>query len=127
MIVPQVEELLNEAKTTNLDNILLCGIETHVCVYQTALDLVGNGYNVHVVVDAVSSQREADRAVGLAKLQSLDGCQLTTVEMALFELMGDSTQENFKAVSSVVKERDLSLGQLSLYGHQQQQQPTPCL
>ena len=119
MYVPEVESKLKE--NTNLAHILLCGIETHVCVYQTATDLIEKGYNVHIVVDCVSSQREADRAVGIAKLQSI-GCQLTTVEMALFELLGDAKHENFKEVSNVVKSRNLSIGQLSLSG-----EPKPSL
>ena len=111
MMCPEVE---NELKNTapGIESVLLCGIESHVCVYQTAMDLIDRGIDVHVVVDAVSSQRDADRSVGIASLQAL-GCSLSTVEMALFEMLGDSHHPTFKAVSNIIKGRDTSQTQLS--------------
>ncbi len=83
-------------------NVILCGIETHVCVYQTAQDLINNGYDVHLVTDAVSSRTEANRQLGIRKIESLGG-MLTGTEMILFELLKVSGTEQFKAISRLVK------------------------
>ena len=111
MMSPEVDDELKKC-APGIESVLLCGIESHVCVYQTAMDLIDRGIDVHVVVDAVSSQRDADRSVGITSLQAL-GCSLSTVEMALFEMLGDSTHPTFKAVSNIIKGRDTSQTQLS--------------
>ncbi|MBP6005167.1 MAG: hydrolase [Pyrinomonadaceae bacterium] len=82
--------------------IVLCGIETHVCVNQTAHDLIAAGYSVHLLTDAVGSRSEQDKLAGLEKMR-LSGVVTSTVEMALFELMRDSKHEKFKEVQSLVK------------------------
>src|SRR5690606_32956056 len=64
--------------------IVLCGIETHVCVQQTALDLIAAGYDVHVPVDALSSRRELDHRIALDRMDRC-GATMTTVEAVLFE------------------------------------------
>lgn len=84
------------------NEILLTGIETHVCVYQTARHLLERGYGVHLVTDCVSSRTQENRALAIQKLESL-GAQMTSMEMALFELMGVSGTDEFKAVSKLVK------------------------
>jgi nicotinamidase-related amidase len=93
-----------ESKLSELHrpDVLLCGIETHVCVYQTAVDLLGLGYNVHLVTDAVSSRTEENRALGIRAIERL-GARPTSVEMALFELLVKSGTEQFKAISKLVK------------------------
>lgn len=82
--------------------VLIAGIETHVCVYQTARDLRQRGYEVEVVADAVSSRRESDRAIGLERCRET-GARLTVVEMALFELMGTAEHQAFKDVLKIVR------------------------
>ena len=82
--------------------ILLAGIETHVCVYQTAVDLIHRGYEVGVVADAVSSRKAADREVALARMQTV-GVRLTCVEMALFELMRSANHPAFKEILRIVR------------------------
>jgi len=82
--------------------VLLAGIETHVCVYQTAVDMLKRGYEVHVVSDAVSSRKPADREVGLARMQA-EGVKLTCVEMALFEVMRTALHPAFKDVLKIVR------------------------
>lgn len=84
------------------DQALVCGIETHVCVNQTVLDLLDQDVEVHVATDAVGSRTEANREAGLAKMESA-GAILTSVEMALFELLGGSDAEAFKKVQALVK------------------------
>jgi nicotinamidase-related amidase len=82
--------------------VLVCGIETHVCIYQTARDLAGAGYAVEVVADAVSSRRLPDREIGLRGIERA-GARLTTVEMALFEMLGAAEGPVFKEIVKIVK------------------------
>ncbi|KAK9830994.1 hypothetical protein WJX81_006626 [Elliptochloris bilobata] len=100
MLVPEVEEALRARGTKA---VLLVGIEGHVCITQTALDLLESGYAVHAVVDGISSQRLSDRAIGLHRIAA-SGAFLVTSEMALFQLCGDAQHRAFKAISALVKE-----------------------
>lgn len=83
--------------------VLIVGIETHVCVLQTSLDLLERGYEVHVLVDGVSSQRLGDRSVALQRLAQA-GAFLATSEMAMFQMMVNTAHPAFKAVSALCKE-----------------------
>ena len=82
--------------------IIVCGIETHVCVYQTVRDLLGLGYNVHLVTDAVSSRTEENWRLGV-NVCTAHGAKQTSTEMVLFELLQFSGTEQFKAISKLVK------------------------
>ncbi|MEI7836671.1 MAG: isochorismatase family protein [Planctomycetota bacterium] len=82
--------------------VLLAGMETHVCVYQTARDLRADGYEVEVVVDAVASRTAANRALGLEKIRAA-GAGVTSVEAALFELLGVADGPSFKEILQIVK------------------------
>jgi len=84
------------------DQVLVCGLETHVCVAQTVLDLLGEGVEVHLVVDAVGSRHRLDHLVGLRRLTAA-GAVATTVEAVLFELLGGADHPDFKAVQGLVK------------------------
>mmetsp|Transcript_1354 Transcript_1354/g.4904 ORF Transcript_1354/g.4904 Transcript_1354/m.4904 type:complete len:244 (+) Transcript_1354:31-762(+) len=81
---------------------VVTGIEAHVCVLQTVLDLLQSGCRVHVCVDAVSSIRPEDRAVALRRMESA-GAYLATTESILFEMLGDADAEPFRAVSAAVR------------------------
>ena len=81
---------------------LICGIETHVCVNQTALDLLERGVEVHVASDAVGSRTEDNRQLGLHRMERA-GAVLTSVETALFELLRGSDAAEFKQVQALVK------------------------
>jgi nicotinamidase-related amidase len=83
------------------DQVVVCGIEAHVCVMQTALDLLDRGAEVHVVADAVGSRHAQDREVGLHRLDRA-GATLTTVEAALLELCERAGTPEFKAVQKVI-------------------------
>merc|ERR1712232_373610 len=83
MMTDEVKEHLDGL---NMQSVLICGIESHVCVQQTSLDLLSSGYDVHIIVDAVSSSRSFDRSVALRRLENA-GCFLTTAESAVFQLM----------------------------------------
>ncbi len=80
---------------------LIAGIEAHICVYQTAMDLLGAGYDVQVVADAVSSRTVLNRDLALFKLHSR-GAELTTTEMALFELMRIAEGPSFKSILKLI-------------------------
>jgi nicotinamidase-related amidase len=82
--------------------VLLAGVETHVCVYQTAQDLLGAGRQVWIAADAVSSRTARNRDIALQRLVS-EGAKLSSTEMALFELLGVAGTEEFRAVSKLVK------------------------
>jgi nicotinamidase-related amidase len=85
------------------DQAIVCGIEAHVCVNQTVLDLLDTGVEVHVVEDAVASRTEENRAVGLHKAERA-GAVITSVETALFELVGRAGTDEFKQVQKLVLE-----------------------
>lgn len=84
--------------------VIITGMETHVCVYQTVLGLLEDGYHVHLVRDAVCSRKKVDYVTGVANA-GLAGAVVTTAETALFQLLQESTHEQFRAVSKLVKER----------------------
>jgi nicotinamidase-related amidase len=83
------------------DQALVCGIETHVCVNQTALDLLDRGLEVHVPRDAVGSRFDENKDVGLEKMERA-GAVITSVETALFELVGGAGTDEFKEVQRLV-------------------------
>jgi nicotinamidase-related amidase len=84
--------------------VLLTGIETHVCVLNTALDLLAADFRVYLVVDAVASRYQVDHEVALRRLDKA-GAILTTVETAAFEWLGGASHPRFKQVSTLVQER----------------------
>ncbi len=85
------------------DQALVCGIETHVCVNQTVLDLLADGKDVQVAEDAVGSRTEENKRVGLHKMEGA-GATLTSVETALFELIGRAGTDEFKEVQRLILE-----------------------
>ncbi len=82
--------------------VLLVGMETHICVFQTARELVENGFEVWVCADAVLSRSEEDRRVGLELCKEV-GARVTTVESALFDMMVRAGSPEFKAISAAVR------------------------
>ncbi len=95
-----VARRLNE---TGLQKILLCGIETHVCVQQTALDFLAMGFDVWLAVDACGSRSPADHRVAMRRMESA-GVSLTTTESAMFEWCEISGTPEFKRISELVQE-----------------------
>jgi nicotinamidase-related amidase len=81
---------------------VVCGIEAHVCVNQTAHDLLARGYEVHLAADAISSRTAGNRTAGLEKA-SADGARVTSTEMALFEMLEEAGSPEFKAISKRVR------------------------
>ena len=95
---PFIEQLA----ATGRKQILVTGIETHVCVYQTAIDLLNQGYHVELVTDAVSSRTPENRQLGIDRIKKA-GATLTSTEMALFELLKVAEGQQFKEISKIVK------------------------
>jgi isochorismate hydrolase len=82
--------------------VLICGIEAHVCAYQTSMDLLARGYEVYLVADAVSSRTARNREIGIQKLLA-SGAVLTSAEMALFELLKTATDPKAKDLFRIIK------------------------
>jgi len=92
----------NTLNNQGCENVLIMGIEAHVCVYQTVSDLLDQGYHVEIVTDAVSSRSEHNFEMALRIMENM-GAKLTTVEMALFELLREAGSEEFRKISRLVK------------------------
>jgi nicotinamidase-related amidase len=84
------------------EQALVCGIESHVCVSQTVHDLIDRGLEVHVARDAVTSRTEENREVGIHKMERA-GAVITSVEAALFELLGAAGSDEFKTVQGLIR------------------------
>lgn len=95
-------EFVEQLEESGRKKVLLAGIETHICVYQTAAHLIQHGYEVEVLADCTSSRTAKSHEIGLQKMMQL-GVKLTTVEMALFEMLQIAKGDQFKAISKLVK------------------------
>ena len=84
--------------------VVLCGMETHVCVLNTALDLLAHDFRVYIAVDAVSARYRVDHEVALRRLERL-GVTLTTCEACAFEWIGGASHPKFKEISRLVQDR----------------------
>ncbi len=98
----QSRDFMSRLEATGRKNVLLTGIETHICVFQTARDLLEKGYGVQVVVDAVSSRTAQNKAIGIERMQ-MAGALPTCVEMALYELLGEAGGPKFKEILKLIK------------------------
>jgi len=96
------QEFRTELSKTPVSNLIIFGIEAHVCVQQTALDAIAKGLNVFVLADAVESRRDGDKAAAI-ELMRQAGARITTVESMLFMLLREATSPHFKAVSKLVR------------------------
>lgn len=97
--VPEFDLQLREK---HIEQVMLVGIEAHICVSQTAHDLLQLGYQVHLISEAIGARFAHNRDVALAKMQRA-GAVLSSVEMALFELMGSSAAAEFKTIQKLIK------------------------
>ncbi|HMF57897.1 MAG TPA: hydrolase [Pyrinomonadaceae bacterium] len=89
-------------KRTGARQILVCGIEAHVCVNQTTHDLLARGFQVHYLADCITARSPHSKEVGLVKMWQ-SGAIPSNTEMALFELMRDARHEQFKAIQKLIK------------------------
>jgi len=86
----------------NRKQVIIAGIETHICVYQTTVDLLDLGYHVEVVCDAVSSRTLDNKSIGLKRIKNA-GANQTSTEMVLFELLKNADHPEFKEIAKLVK------------------------
>ncbi len=96
------EQFMGQLRRAARPNVLIAGIEAHVCVYQTALDLQTQGFRVELAADACDSRRPADKRIGLEKCRGA-GVGITCVETALFELLKVAEGPVFKEIVKIVK------------------------
>ena len=97
-----VQEFDTRLRERHIEQIAICGIEAHICVSQTAHDLLDRGYQVHVIADAIGSRFPDNRQLAIEKLID-SGAKVSSVEMALFELCGTAGTPEFKEIQSLVK------------------------
>ncbi len=97
------ENFMGALRKLNRNEVLVAGMETHVCVYQTANELIEYGYNVHLITDAVSSRTKENRDLGIHCIEKA-GALLKSTEMLIFELLRIAKGEEFKAISKIIKE-----------------------
>ena len=95
-------EFLTELRSSRRTQVLLCGIEAHVCVHQTAIDLLTAQHEVHLVVDAISSRAAQNKDIAVRRLDRA-GVKLTSTEMALFEMLGTAGTDEFRTISKLIK------------------------
>ncbi len=98
----RTEEFKKEFKKLKNHNVIIFGIEAHICVFQTAMDLIEKGYNVFVVADCTSSRAEINYVASLETLKQ-SGAKIITLEMALFEFLKSSNHPNFKEIQGLIK------------------------
>jgi nicotinamidase-related amidase len=96
---PRFVESLSQSAASQL---IVCGIETHICVEQSVLDAIACAYDVHVIADACGSRKESDHNAGLRKME-FGGAVVTCAEMALYEMLGRSDSKEFREALKIVK------------------------
>lgn len=95
-------EFVEAVRRANVENFLLCGIEAHICVYQTALALAQRDYDVHLVTDCISSRLEQNKQLSVRKLLN-KGIDITCLEMCLYELVKDCRSDEFRSILKLIK------------------------
>ncbi|HEY0100522.1 MAG TPA: hydrolase [Pyrinomonadaceae bacterium] len=96
------DEFVGALERTGARQVLICGIEAHVCVNQTTHDLLARGYKVHLLTECITARSAHNRQTGLLKMRQ-SGALPSSTEMSLFELMRDAAHEQFKAVQKLIK------------------------
>lgn len=89
-------------KNSKKKNLIICGIESHVCIINTLLGAISNNFKVHLVVDAISSRKKSDVKIAIERAKQAEAF-LTTTEMVIFQLTGTSKFKNFKEIIKIVK------------------------
>ena len=93
---------MDKFTAVNRKQVLVCGIEGHICVYQTVIDLIARGYETYAVTDAVTSRTPENRQLAFEMMKQA-GARLTGTETVLFELLRVAEGEKFKKISQIVK------------------------
>ncbi|MBA2502249.1 MAG: hydrolase [Pyrinomonadaceae bacterium] len=95
-------DFMTSLEATGKRQIIVCGIEAHICVNQTTHDLLAHGFQVHLLTDCITARQESNKAVAFAKMQA-SGALPSTTEMALFELLRDAGHRQFKIIQKLIK------------------------
>ncbi len=95
-------EFKNKLNELGRNQVVLCGIETHICIYQTGCDLKADGYEVSVICDGVSSRAAANKQIALKRMAA-EGIVVTSVEMILFELLKTAEHPAFREIAKLIK------------------------
>ncbi len=93
---------LVENKFSDKKQLIICGIEAHICVTQTVLSALSRGYEVYLIANAVSSRKKVDYDIALKRMVQ-EGAKLSSVEMICFQMLTDSNHEHFKKISKIIK------------------------
>jgi nicotinamidase-related amidase len=96
------EEFMKRLKELGKDNLVLFGVEAHVCILKTALDALKNGFKVHVVADAISSRSAENRSLAIERMRQ-SGVFIIPTETVLFQLIDKAGTDEFKALSKLIK------------------------
>jgi nicotinamidase-related amidase len=96
------EQFNEKLKALARSQILLCGIEAHICIYQTAVNLLANDYEVTAVADAVSSRVLENKQIAISRMQA-ESVKIGSTEMALFELLRTAEHAKFRQIAKLVK------------------------
>jgi len=96
------DDFVSQLTRSNKRQVLVCGIEAHICVLQTSLDLLERGFEVFLLVDCITSRKPENKQVALARLAQAGAIQ-STLEMSLFEMMGGADSPQFKAIQNLIK------------------------
>jgi nicotinamidase-related amidase len=96
------EGFITRLKDNNVKQVVVAGIESHVCIQQSVLDLLANDFQVNVAADCCSSRKETDYQLALERMR-IHGAEITTAEAILFELLNVSGTEEFKQISDIIK------------------------
>ncbi|CAN7988292.1 unnamed protein product [Ixodes hexagonus] len=109
MLTPEVENFLNGPSGKCIEVVVLFGVEAHVCIEQTALDLISLGKTVHIVANATSSRSQEDRLLAFDRLRQV-GCFISTCESVIFKLVQDKNHPQFSSVRQIVKVPTVNTG-----------------
>ena len=98
----QTEEIKKAIEEKGRKNVIVCGAEAHICVLQTVIDLIAEGFNVFLVEDCIGSRKPNDKAMAIKRAEK-EGAFLTTYEQTLYELTLGAANPHFKAISKLTK------------------------
>lgn len=98
----QSANVLEELKARNITSLIVCGVESHICVLKTTLEALEKNIEVHVVADAVSSRTTANKQLALERMRQ-SGAFIVSTEMILFQLIDEASTDAFKTISRLIK------------------------
>ncbi|KAG4104516.1 Isochorismatase hydrolase [Neocallimastix lanati (nom. inval.)] len=101
MMTPEIKELIHNRFKTK--SVIICGLESHVCILQTTLDLLNEGIDVYILADGVSSINKSEIDIARKRCM-MSGANITSSESILFQLLGDAKNPNFKFANKLIKE-----------------------